>query len=174
MTKCTLNMRYSKNLSHLLKEYLQRCGPSSASQAWSKILQWTGRPSGAFLPSTSPTDPTCSPDSSRAAGTAAGHETLHSLFTACPYLFWGQTWASGWIFKNAIFPPLDRHLQTRGLVHCHTCRTGPCRRWASPSSWLHCPPWWSLWKPARETSEQTWTDWRRADGYIWSTHTLLV
>lgn len=41
------------------------------------------------------------------------------------YLFWGQTWASGWIFKNAIFPPLDRHLQTRGLVHCHTCRTGP-------------------------------------------------
>lgn len=127
------------------------------------------------------------------------------------YLFRGQTWASGWIFKNAIFPPLDRRLQTRGLVHCHTCRTGPvyaqhqsaqtsrwnqqvtvithdfccwnahfawlwlwpCRRWASPSSWLHCPPWWSLWKPARETSEQTWTDWRRADGYIWSTHTLL-
>lgn len=57
MTKCTLNMRYSKNLNHLVKEYLQRCGPSSASQARSKILQWTGCPSRAFLPSTSPTWP---------------------------------------------------------------------------------------------------------------------
>lgn len=140
----------------------------------SKILQWTGRPSQAFLLSTSPTDPTCSPHSNRAAGTAAGVETVHLLSSACPYLCWGQTWASGWIFKNVRSSPLDHHLQTHGLARCRTCHIEPCRQWGSPSSWLHCPLWWSLWKPARETSERTWTDWRTADGYTWSTHIILV
>lgn len=49
----------------------------------------------------------------------------------------------------------------------------PCRQWESPSSWWHCPLWWFQWKPAKETSGQTWSGWRTAGGYIGSTHTYL-
>lgn len=52
----------------------------------SKILQWTECPSRAFLLSTSPTDPTCSPVLDWAADTAAGLKTHSSLFNACPFL----------------------------------------------------------------------------------------
>lgn len=49
----------------------------------------------------------------------------------------------------------------------------PCRQWESPSSWWHCLPWWFLWKLAKETSGQTWSDWRTAGGYTGSTRTYL-
>lgn len=111
------------------------------------------------------------------------------------HLCWGQTLASGWIFKSATFPPPDRRWQTRDPVHCCTFHTEPgrlqtpdvrfntkhlrkigrrpCRRWESPSVWWRCPPGESRWRPAKETSEQTWTGWRTEDGCSWSTRTFL-
>lgn len=61
-------------------------------------------------------------------------------------------------------------------VHHHAdslARDVPCRQSESPSSWWRCPLWWFLWKPAKETSGQTWSGWWTAGGYIGSTRIYL-
>ncbi len=80
---------------------------------WSKTPQWTGRPSEAFLLSTSPADPTWSLIlDSKAADTAVGGKTHASLFTACPYLRQRQkrNTLSCW-FKIAQNPDISQNIQ---------------------------------------------------------------
>jgi len=72
------------------------------------------------------------------------------------------------------FFPSHQHFGDFGPPWQHFIRwDSPWRQWESPSSLWRCPLWWCLWTPARETSEQTLTDWRTEGGYTWSTHTSL-
>lgn len=49
----------------------------------------------------------------------------------------------------------------------------PYRHQASPHIWIHCFYGWFLWRPARERSAHTWSDWRTAHGHTWSKHKSL-
>lgn len=46
-------------------------------------------------------------------------------FPFSSYLYWGQTWASGWIFRNATVRPRGHRWWTHGPARSHTFHTGP-------------------------------------------------